>query len=136
MSEVFNKKLQGVPGGFYMNKEQQLFFRRALEAETLEVHARIGERRATLASPEREPDENDLASAVESRSLILLMLDHDSARLKEINAAIKAMDDGDYGYYAHSGEEIGIERLLRNPAALLSFESKQLFETAARHQVA
>ena len=45
--------------------------------------------------------------------------------LKKVQAAIKRIDDGDYGYCEETGDPIGVARLMARPTATLSLEAQQ-----------
>lgn len=63
-----------------------------------------------------EPDEADGADKFEELSVNVALVEELERRYKEIQAALKRMDDGTYGI-ATSGEPIDIDRLRANPAA-------------------
>ena len=42
-----------------------------------------------------------------------------------MQAAIKRIDDGDYGWCEETGEPIGVARLLARPTATLSLEAQE-----------
>lgn len=65
---------------------------------------------------ENEADEVDEADKMEELGLNVALVEELEKRYKEINAALKRMQDGTYGL-TESGEEIEIDRLRANPAA-------------------
>ncbi len=52
----------------------------------------------------------------------------------EIDAALMKIADGEYGYCEHTGEEIGLKRLMANPTATLCIEAQEICERAQRSQ--
>lgn len=70
-----------------------------------------------------------------------LALDHQTSsigearrlmRLREIEQALLRITSGEYGFCEASGEEIGLKRLLANPAARLSLEAQSRQELHQR----
>ena len=51
--------------------------------------------------------------------------DRERKLLKKVQAAIKRIDDGDYGYCEETGDPIGVARLMARPTATLSLEAQQ-----------
>ena len=51
--------------------------------------------------------------------------DRERKLLKKVQAAIKRIDEGDYGYCEETGEPIGVRRLLARPTATLSLEAQE-----------
>ncbi len=52
----------------------------------------------------------------------------------EIDAALGKIADGEYGYCDHTGEEIGLKRLMANPTATLCIEAQEICERVQRAQ--
>ena len=52
--------------------------------------------------------------------------------LQQINAALRRIEEGNYGYCLVTGEEIGIQRLLAYPVATLSVEAQEQLESRQR----
>ena len=50
----------------------------------------------------------------------------------QINAALRRLDEGSYGYCLVSGEEIGLPRLHAYPIATLSVEAQEQLENRQR----
>jgi DnaK suppressor protein len=70
---------------------------------------------------ENEPAEEDAADKMEELGVNVALVEELERRYKEIQAALKRMNDGTYGLTV-SGEEIDIDRLRANPAALTNVE--------------
>ena len=52
--------------------------------------------------------------------------------ISKIDAALRRIDDGDYGYCAETGEPIGLARLDARPIATLSLEAQERHERRER----
>ncbi len=109
----------------YMNAAQLEFFKQKLLTMRLETEQHLTELRDELFNiSNREPDENDLATVEEERRMALRMLDRETKLIAKINASLKSIADGSYGYCEETGKPIGIARLLARPTATLSTEAK------------
>ena len=71
------------------------------------------------------PDPADRATIEEEHALELRTRDRERKLLKKVQAAIKRIDEGEYGYCEESGEPIGVRRLLARPTATLSLEAQE-----------
>lgn len=74
------------------------------------------------------PDPNDRATQEEEFSLELRTRDRERKLLSKINAALRRIDDGEYGYCEACGVEIGIRRLEARPTATLCIDCKTVQE--------
>ncbi|HBO2935406.1 TPA: TraR/DksA family transcriptional regulator [Pseudomonas aeruginosa] len=117
----------------YMSQGQVEFFRQKLTEKAAMLRERI-EKNQSLFKIERQPDEADSASIEEDRSKATRLIEMDLQTLKQIDAAFKAIDAGEYGYCAVTGEPITLQRLLVIPESLLSVEAMQASELRSRHQ--
>ena len=71
------------------------------------------------------PDPADRATIEEEHALELRTRDRERKLLKKVQAAIKRIDDSDYGYCEETGDPIGVARLMARPTATLSLEAQQ-----------
>ena len=71
------------------------------------------------------PDPADRATIEEEHALELRTRDRERKLLKKVQAAIKRIDEGEYGYCEETGEPIGVRRLLARPTATLSLEAQE-----------
>jgi DnaK suppressor protein len=62
------------------------------------------------------------------RSLELRTRDRQRKLIAKIDAALKRIDDGTYGYCEETGDPIGIARLDARPIATLSLEAQEMHE--------
>ncbi|WP_404403218.1 RNA polymerase-binding protein DksA [Pelagibacterium halotolerans] len=113
----------------FMNPRQREYFRNKLEAWKDEI---LRESRETLENLQEEstnhPDMADRASSESDRALELRTRDRQRKLIAKIDAAIKRLDDGTYGYCEETGEPIGLARLDARPIATLSLEAQEMHE--------
>ncbi len=113
----------------FMNPRQREYFRNKLLAWKDEI---LRESRETLENLQEEsqnhPDMADRASSESDRSLELRTRDRQRKLISKIEAALKRLDDGTYGYCEETGDPIGIARLDARPIATLSLEAQELHE--------
>ena len=87
----------------------------------------------TLANLQNEentakPDLTDRATEEIERSIELRTRDRERKLINKIDAALKRIDDGSYGYCEETGEPIGLKRLEARPVATLSLEAQEMHE--------
>ena len=113
----------------YMNPHQLDYFRRKLEAWRDEL---IEESEQTLEHLRtenwQEPDPNDRATHESEASLELRTRDRYRKLIGKIDAAIRRIERGEYGYCEETGEPIGLARLEARPIATLSVEAQEAHE--------
>jgi DnaK suppressor protein len=80
----------------------------------------------------QSPDTIDQAADRMERDTTLLAIDTLQNRLREIDAALRRIDAGEYGICPDTGEEIPRERLRANPLALHTVEHQQRLDVMAR----
>ena len=107
-----------MPEDDYMNAQQLEFFRRRLTDNADQTTVNL--RETTVV-----PDPADRATIEEEHALELRTRDRERKLLKKVQAAIKRIDDGDYGYCEETGDPIGVARLMARPTATLSLEAQQ-----------
>lgn len=113
----------------FMNPQQKEYFRNKLELWREEI---LRESRETLENLQEEsqnhPDMADRASSESDRALELRTRDRQRKLIAKIDAALKRIEDGTYGYCEETGEPIGIARLDARPIATLSLEAQEMHE--------
>lgn len=114
-----------VPDDDYMNAQQLEFFRRRLTDLEKELRANADQTTVNLRETTVVPDPADRATIEEEHALELRTRDRERKLLKKVQAAIKRIDDGDYGYCEETGDPIGVARLMARPTATLSLEAQQ-----------
>ena len=117
----------------FMNPRQREYFRRKLETWKEEI---LRESRETLENLQEEsqnhPDMADRASSESDRALELRTRDRQRKLISKIDAALKRIEDGTYGYCEETGDPIGIARLDARPIATLSLEAQEMHERRER----
>ena len=113
----------------FMNPRQREYFRAKLNAWKEDI---LRESRETLENLQEEsqnhPDMADRASSESDRSLELRTRDRQRKLISKIDAALKRIDDGTYGYCEETGDPIGLARLDARPIATLSLEAQEMHE--------
>ena len=96
----------------------------------------LRESRETLshlqAETENHPDLADRASSETDRALELRTRDRQRKLISKIDAALRRIDDGSYGWCEETGEPIGLARLEARPIATLSLEAQERHERRER----
>jgi DnaK suppressor protein len=117
----------------FMSPKQQEYFRRKLQGWRAEL---LKESEETLENLQeggvQEPDLADRASAEMERSLELRTRDRARKLISKIDAAIRRIEEGTYGYCEETGEPISIKRLEARPIATLSIEAQERHERMER----
>ena len=67
----------------------------------------------------------DRASTEAERQLELRTRDRQRKLIAKIDAALRRIEDGSYGFCEETGEPIGIPRLIARPTATLSLEAQE-----------
>ena len=113
----------------FMNERQTEYFRRKLldwKADILE------DSRDTVAGMKDQtsniPDVADRASEETDRSIELRTRDRQRKLVSKIDAALRRIDDGEYGYCEITGEPISLKRLDARPIATMSLEAQERHE--------
>ena len=114
-----------MPEDDYMNAQKLEFFRRRLTDLEKELRANADQTTVNLRETTVVPDPADRATIEEEHALELRTRDRERKLLKKVQAAIKRIDDGDYGYCEETGDPIGVARLMARPTATLSLEAQQ-----------
>lgn len=100
----------------------------ALEAA---FHSRLGElvdQRDALA------DTTDIASEESDRDMTLRMQDHERKVVDEIRAALKRIQEGEYGVCEACGDEVGERRLMARPTARHCIDCMTEIEATQRRE--
>ena len=96
----------------------------------------IDESRATMAQLQvdslREPDVADRASSETDWSIELRTRDRQRKLIAKIDAAIRRLYAGEYGYCEVSGEPISLARLEARPIATMTLEAQERHERIER----
>ncbi|MEL7543315.1 MAG: RNA polymerase-binding protein DksA [Pseudomonadota bacterium] len=117
----------------FMGKRQQAYFRKKLMDWRDEIVAETRETLATLnEKSEQHADVADRATSEADRALELRARDRQRKLIAKIDAALRRIDDGEYGYCDVTGEPIGVARLDARPIATMSVEAQERHEKRER----
>jgi DnaK suppressor protein len=117
----------------YMNGRQTEYFRRKLLRWREEILRGSGMTLRQLKEEDtRLPDQSDWASAEIQRSFELRTRDRERKLLSKIEAALRRIEEGSYGYCEETMEPIGLKRLEARPIATLSIEAQERHERRER----
>jgi len=121
------------PGEPFMGASQQRYFRRKLLDWK---DAILREARGTLVQLQsdsmREPDVTDRASSETDWSIELRTRDRQRKLIAKIDAALRRIDEGEYGYCEVTGEPIALARLEARPVATMTVEAQERHERNER----
>ena len=113
----------------YMCEAQQDYFRRLLMAWKKSIlDAAAGTLQQLQDGPIREPDLNDRASSETDWGIELRTRDRQRKLIAKIDAALRRIEEGEYGYCEVSGEPIGLGRLIARPIATMTVEAQEAHE--------
>lgn len=113
----------------FMNDRQQEYFRRKLVDWKNEI---LRESQSTLNNLQEDnqnhPDLTDRASSETEKALELRTRDRQRKLIAKIDAALRRIETGEYGYCEETGEPIGVRRLEARPIATLCLEAQERHE--------
>lgn len=113
----------------FMNEKQQAYFRKKLldwKAEILDQSKQTIEEMQSSSLQMADPA--DRASSETDHSLELRTRDRQRKLISKIDAAIRRIDEGEYGYCEVSGDPISLRRLEARPTATMSLEAQEQHE--------
>lgn len=117
----------------FMNERHRAYFRKKLNGWREDI---LRESRETLQhlvdENQNHPDFADRASSETDRAIELRARDRQRKLIAKIDAALKRIDDGVYGYCEETGEPISLKRLDARPIATLSIEAQERHERRER----
>ena len=113
----------------FMNPMMQEFFRQRLTAWREELLRESGLTLQTMQTTSvQESDIADRASQESERTLELRTRDRERKLISKIDAALRRIEVGEYGYCEDTGEPIGVGRLIARPIATMSIEAQERHE--------
>lgn len=113
----------------FMNERQLEYFRRKLINWKSGLMADSKDTIEGLQDSTRNiPDVADRASEETNRALELRTRDRQRKLVSKIDAALRRIDEGEYGYCDGTGEQISLKRLDARPIATLSLEAQERHE--------
>ena len=131
--EFFNEDYRPSDEEPFMSKNQIEYFRNKLLDWKKSI---LSESKDTIKGMKEEtrniPDVADRASEETDRALELRTRDRQRKLISKIDAALRRIDEGSYGYCEESGEPISLKRLDARPIATLSVEAQERHERRER----
>lgn len=113
----------------YMSPAQQDYFRMLLLEWKRSIFTAAN---ATLQSlqdgPIRDSDLNDRASSETDWGIELRTRDRQRKLIAKIDAALRRIDAGEYGFCEVTGDPIGLKRLIARPVATMTVEAQEAHE--------
>ncbi|GGO24064.1 RNA polymerase-binding transcription factor DksA [Gemmobacter aquaticus] len=113
----------------FMNERQLEYFRRKLAIWKQELLDQSAETIDNLHESARNvPDLADRASEETDRALELRTRDRQRKLISKIDAALRRIENGEYGYCEVTGEPISLKRLDARPIATMTLEAQERHE--------
>ncbi len=113
----------------FMNERQVEYFRRKLLTWKNDLLAETRDTIEGLQDSTRNiPDIADRASEETDRAIELRTRDRQRKLVAKIDAALRRIEEGEYGYCEVTGEPISLKRLDARPIATMSLEAQERHE--------
>ncbi len=113
----------------FMNERQVEYFRRKLQMWKSDLMDETERTIEGLQGAARSiPDIADRASEETDRALELRTRDRQRKLISKIDAALRRIDEGEYGYCEKTGEPISLKRLDARPIATMTVEAQERHE--------
>jgi DnaK suppressor protein len=113
----------------FMNERQREYFRQRLHKWKDDILRESKETLQTLASDSvPHADLADRASSEAERANELRARDRQRKLISKIDAALRRIDEGTYGFCEDTGDPISLRRLEARPIATLSIEAQERHE--------
>jgi len=117
----------------FMNELQVEYFRRKLSYWKSDL---VGDSKTTIETLQdgtrNIPDITDRASEETDRALELRTRDRQRKLVGKIEAALRRIDAGEFGYCEVTGEPISLKRLDARPIATMSLEAQEKHERSEK----
>lgn len=117
----------------FMNDRQKEYFRKKLLNWKGDI---LKESKGTLDNLQEDdknlPDIADRASSETEKALELRTRDRQRKVISKIDAALRRIETGEYGYCEETGEPISLRRLDARPIATMSLEAQERHERSER----
>lgn len=136
MTAKLSKNYQPSESEKYMSAKQLAYFRQKLLAWRDELLAESQETINNLKEENwREPDLSDRASLETEAGVELRTRNRYLKLIGKIDAALKRIEDGTYGYCEETGEPIGLKRLEARPIATMTIEAQERHERMEKQYI-
>ncbi len=129
-----NKNYKPTKKEKFMNAKMKEYFRQKLNNWKNELLAGSSETISKLQNQQNTPqsDLTDRATEEIERSFELRTRDRERKLINKIDAALRRIEEGTYGYCEETGEQISLKRLEARPVATLSIEAQEMHEKAEK----
>ena len=113
----------------YMNERQLEYFRQKLIDWKQDI---LDGSKSTIETMQTETEQQadfvDRASSEADRALELRTRDRQRKLISKIDAALRRIDEGEYGWCEVTGDPIGLRRLIARPVATMTVEAQEAHE--------
>ena len=117
----------------FMNPYQREYFRLKLLRWRAELLDEANQTIANLSTESlHKPDQMDRAQIESNAALDLRTRDRERKLIQKIEAALRRIDDGTYGYCSETDEPISISRLQARPIASMTLHAQERHERMER----
>ena len=118
----------------FMNAKMKEYFRQILISWKDELLKESSQTLNNLQNDENlaKPDLTDRASDEIDRTFELRTRERERKLINKIEAALKRIEDGTYGYCEETGDPISLKRLQARPVATLSLEAQENHEKSEK----
>ena len=117
----------------FMVDSHQEYFRQKLQDWKASILKDVdGTREQLREEPIREPDATDRASSETDWSIELRRRDRQRKLVNKIDAALRRLEGGEFGYCVVTGEPISLARLDARPIATMTVEAQERHERRER----
>lgn len=118
----------------YMNSRQLLYFKHLLLKRRETLVSDLKTFRNELKNAKyKAADPVDVGAAHADSYLDFQASCRQGGAVAQIDTALLKIADGEYGYCEHTGEEIGLRRLMANPMATLCIEAQEQAERGQKN---
>ncbi len=120
----------------YMNKNQLEYFKQKLLSWREELITESQETINNLKEENwQEPDLSDRASLETEAGVELRTRNRYLKLIGKIDAALRRIEEGNYGYCEETGDPIGIKRLEARPIATMTIEAQERHEKMEKQYI-
>tara|TARA_X000000368_G_scaffold393316_1_gene358905 strand:- start:290 stop:709 length:420 start_codon:yes stop_codon:yes gene_type:complete len=114
----------------YMCEKHKIFFKKKLQSWKSEITKSNSEAlyNSSLDDNSSSADMVDQASSYTEKNIEMRTINRQLKLVSKIDAALKRIESGTYGFCEETGDPIGIKRLIARPIATLSISAQEKHE--------
>ncbi|MCL1902323.1 MAG: RNA polymerase-binding protein DksA [Alphaproteobacteria bacterium] len=117
----------------YMSDMQRAYFYNMLNGQREELVASMEDIMGAINLAKKNDtagtgDEADTSNFDIEATMQIRMHERSVNLLRKLDAALKRLEDGTFGYSVVSGEEIGLKRMIARPLATMTLEEQEEYE--------